>query len=68
MSQTATKDSTTRCGLARIDEACNFLAMSRAAVYAFMDKNELKYVKLGKSRRIPWSELEALIERSTVGN
>jgi excisionase family DNA binding protein len=68
MSQTATKDSTSRRGLARIDEACAFLAMSRAAVYTLMDKNELKYVKLGKSRRIPWSELEALVERSTVGN
>jgi excisionase family DNA binding protein len=53
-------------GLARIPEACDFLAVSRAKLYSMMDA-ELPYVKLGKSRRVAWTDLRKLVEVSRVG-
>lgn len=61
------EESVNRRGLARVPEAEQFLGISRASVYGLMERGELAYVKLGKSRRIPWSALEGLIERNLVG-
>jgi excisionase family DNA binding protein len=47
-------------GLARLDDAGRFLAVSRSALYSLMDRGDLKFVKLGKSRRIPWRELQRI--------
>jgi len=43
-----------------------FLCLSRSKVYAMMDAGELAYVKLGKSRRVRWSDVAALIDANTV--
>jgi excisionase family DNA binding protein len=56
----------TNDGLARVREAQGFLAMSRSAVYALMDKGELEYVKIGKARRIPWPALRELVEKNRI--
>src|SRR6516164_3641094 len=40
-------------GLLRVDEAADFLKVSRSKVYQLMDRGELRYAKIGKSRRIP---------------
>lgn len=61
------KEVPARDGLARIKEACDYLALSRAAVYGLMDKGQLEYVKLGRSRRIPWPALRSLIATSVIG-
>ncbi len=53
-------------GLARVCEAERFLSLSRATVYALMERGELEYVKIGRSRRIPWKALEELVVRNTV--
>jgi excisionase family DNA binding protein len=53
-------------GLARVLEAAQFLSVSRSKVYAMMDGGDLPYVKLGKSRRIPWVEVLKLVDRHTV--
>jgi excisionase family DNA binding protein len=53
-------------GLARIPEAMAYLQISRTALYGLMDNGQLSYVKIGKSRRIPWAELIRLVERHTV--
>jgi excisionase family DNA binding protein len=53
-------------GLARITEAVEFLGISRAKLYSMMEGGELPYVKLGKSRRLRWSDLEALVEKCLV--
>jgi excisionase family DNA binding protein len=42
------------------------LAVSRSKVYAMMDAGELPFVKFGRSRRIRWSDVAVLIERSTI--
>jgi excisionase family DNA binding protein len=53
-------------GLARVADAVEFLRVSRSKIYLMMDAGDIAYVKLGKARRIPWSELSRLIERHTV--
>jgi excisionase family DNA binding protein len=50
-------------GLATVREAEQYLNISRAKLYAMMEAGELAYIKLGKSRRIRWSALRALVDR-----
>jgi excisionase family DNA binding protein len=61
-------DSTTtqRGGLAKVTAVAEFLAVSRSKVYAMMDSGDLAYVKLNKSRRVPWSAVHALVEQNTI--
>ncbi|MCH8891481.1 MAG: helix-turn-helix domain-containing protein [Myxococcales bacterium] len=40
-------------GLMTVSEAAGFLRLSRSTIYLFMDRGELAFVKLGRSRRIP---------------
>lgn len=55
-----------RDGLASIREATEYLSISRSALYGLMNRAELKYAKIGKCRRIPWSALRELAQRSLV--
>lgn len=55
-------------GLARISEAKEFLAVSHGTLYALMTGGKIKYCKIGKSRRIPWSELNRVVEENLVGS
>jgi excisionase family DNA binding protein len=50
-------------GLARVEDASRFLALSRSAVYKLMDRGELPFLKIGKARRIAWSALRDLVAR-----
>jgi excisionase family DNA binding protein len=47
-------------GLARVVDAERYLNVSRATVYNLMENGTLRYVKIGRSRRIPWTELQRL--------
>ena len=51
-------------GLVTIREAAQFLRVSRSKLYDLMDNGELKFVKLGRSRRIP---RRALIDLAASG-
>jgi excisionase family DNA binding protein len=53
-------------GLASVKDAERYLGLSRATIYQLMEKGELRYAKIGRSRRIPWSALEQLVEKSMV--
>jgi excisionase family DNA binding protein len=53
-------------GFATVAQACAFLALSRAKVYAMMDANELAYARFGSARRIPWADLHRLADAATV--
>jgi excisionase family DNA binding protein len=57
---------TTNDGLANIRQAEEFLAVSRSTLYVLMDKGDLPYAKIGKSRRIPWKALRDFAERCLV--
>ena len=39
--------------LMTVQEAAGFLRLSRSTIYLLMDRGELAFVKLGRSRRIP---------------
>jgi excisionase family DNA binding protein len=50
-------------GLMTVEEARQFLRISRSTIYEIMDCGQLPYVKFGRNRRIP---RRALIEFSTT--
>lgn len=54
-------------GLRPVHAVAKFLAISRSKVYQLMDSGELPYVKLGKSRRVRWSDVQKLIDKNVVG-
>lgn len=50
-------------GLLGAREAAAFLGIGRSKVYDFMASQDLPYVKLGKSRRIPKVALKIFAEK-----
>ncbi|OAI41759.1 hypothetical protein AYO40_02345 [Planctomycetaceae bacterium SCGC AG-212-D15] len=57
-----------KTGLARIPEIVDYLRLSRATVYRLMDRGHLGYVKIGKARRLEWSEVFRFVETHTSSN
>jgi excisionase family DNA binding protein len=53
--------------LMRVTEVAKQLNLSRSCVYQIMDRGELPYVKIGKSRRVKPDAVAQLIEAGTVG-
>lgn len=53
-------------GFATIQQATEYLALSRATVYKLMDNGQLAHAKFGGARRIPWASLHEYAERNTV--
>jgi excisionase family DNA binding protein len=53
--------------LLRVTEVGRCLAVSRSFVYQLMDRGELPYVKIGKSRRVRPEDVARLIENATIG-
>ena len=41
-----------KLGLMTVDEAIRFTTLSRAKIYCLMDDGDLRYVKIGRARRI----------------
>ncbi len=52
--------------LAHVVEVAKFLSLSRSKVYAMMEAGDLPYVKLGKSRRVRWSDVLNTVEENRV--
>lgn len=46
-------------GLMTVEQACEWIGLSRAKLYQLMEQGRLPYVKVGKARRIP---KQALVE------
>lgn len=53
--------------LAKVQDVAKFLNLSRTKVYELMNVGLLPYVRLGYARRVSWSDVRALVERSRVG-
>lgn len=53
-------------GLQPVRAVAEFLAISRSKVYQMMETGELPYVKLGKSRRVRWSDVISLVDQNVV--
>jgi excisionase family DNA binding protein len=56
-----------RDGLLTVREGAAFLGVSVASLYKVMERGDLAYVKLGRSRRIPRRALVELAARNLVG-
>ena len=54
-------------GLMTVREAAEFLSLSRATLYTLMDRGELPFMKLGRSRRIPRRAVIQLAARALRG-
>lgn len=54
-------------GLDTIREAIRFSSLSRSTLYELMDAGVLRFVKLGRSRRIPRRALLELVASHLVG-
>ena len=52
--------------LLTVGDVARHLAISRSKIYSTMDAGQLPYIKLGKSRRIRWSDVCELIERNRI--
>jgi excisionase family DNA binding protein len=53
-------------GAATVKQFADELGLSRWSIQRLIAAGEIRSVKIGKARRIPWSELPRLLERSEV--
>ena len=53
--------------LCTVVDVAEFLSLRRSKIYNLMDSGLLRYVKLGKSRRIQWADVLKLVDQSTIG-
>jgi excisionase family DNA binding protein len=53
--------------LLRVTEVARLLNLSRSCIYQIMDRGELPYVKIGKSRRVRPEAVARLIDAGTIG-
>ena len=54
-------------GLVTVQEAAQFLRLSRSTIYQMMDRGELTYAKIRGSRRIPKVGLNKLAQDCLMG-
>lgn len=54
-------------GCINIGEGCRFLSCSRSTLYGLMERGELAFVKIGRSRRVPKRALLELAARHLKG-
>lgn len=54
-------------GLLSVEEACAFLSVGRSTLYELMDRGELPFTKIGRSRRIPRRAVVELAARNLRG-
>ena len=48
-------------------EAAQRLGVGRTLIYTLMERGELPFVKIGRTRRLRPAHIEALIARNTIG-
>jgi excisionase family DNA binding protein len=54
-------------GLTTVKEASGFLNLSRGMIYKLMETGQLRYVRIGRTRRIPKLALVNLAKDSLIG-
>jgi excisionase family DNA binding protein len=57
-----------RSTLMTVEEVAQDLRIGRTAVYALMDRGELPWLKIGRSRRIRRRDVEALVDSRIQGD
>jgi excisionase family DNA binding protein len=66
MSQPACSTDLVQDGLDRVSDVARFLRLSQSSIYGLMERGELPYVKLGKSRRVPHRAVVEFAARNVV--
>lgn len=61
------KTDLTADGFVSVEEAGDFLSMSRSSIYKLMDSGQLRWCKFGKARRIPWVALRHFAQNCLDG-
>jgi excisionase family DNA binding protein len=56
-----------RTPLATVAEVARYLSISRSKLYQIMDNGTLPYIKMGKSRRMRWDDVESFIAKNRIG-
>lgn len=54
-------------GMMSVDEAMEFLSISRSHLYQLMEDGEIPYAKIGRSRRIPKAALISYLAANLRG-
>ena len=54
--------------LATVPEVARYLVVSRSKVYQLMESDQLPYVKLGRCRRIHWTDVHTLLAENRIGS
>ncbi len=54
-------------GLLTVAEAARVLHVGRTMVYGLMERGQLQFVKIGRSRRIPKAAIRDFIKRNLKG-
>jgi excisionase family DNA binding protein len=58
---------TLRRGLLRIEEAAEWLGLSKRKTYELVARGEIASVYIGRSRRVALAELESFVDRLATG-
>ena len=53
--------------LLRVTEAAESLAVAASTVYALIDREDLPHVRIGRAIRVREDDLQAYVERESVG-
>lgn len=61
------EDNLVNSGLLRVGDAAKFLSVSRAMVYKLMETGQLRYVKIGRCRRLPKQSITDLAKENLIG-
>jgi excisionase family DNA binding protein len=49
-----------------VPDVARYLKMSRSMIYLLMERGELPYVKIGRTRRVKLEDVKNLIEQNSV--
>jgi excisionase family DNA binding protein len=64
---TTTAEELVEMGMMSVEEAMRFLSVSRSHLYELMNKREIPWAKVGRSRRIPRKALTAYVAANLHG-
>jgi excisionase family DNA binding protein len=53
--------------LCTVPQVARCLALSRSGVYSMMSAGTLRFVKLGRSRRVRWEDVLNLVDKNSIG-
>lgn len=56
-----------REGNGKVSEVAEYLAVGKSTVYALMARGDLRWVAIGRAKRISWAAVEEFVNRNQKG-